>query len=37
MIKGLHHAAYRCRDSEETRKFYEDFLELPLAHTLHIG
>jgi len=24
-IKGLHHAAYRCRDSEETRHFYEDF------------
>ena len=35
MIKGLHHA-YRCRDSEETRKFYEDFLGLPLAHTLWI-
>jgi catechol 2,3-dioxygenase-like lactoylglutathione lyase family enzyme len=31
MIKGLHHNAYRCRDSEETRKFYEDFLGLPLA------
>lgn len=29
-IKGLHHNAYRCRDSEETRKFYEDFLGLPL-------
>ena len=37
MIKGLHHNAYRCRDSEETRKFYEDFLGLPLAHTLQIG
>ena len=37
MIKGLHHAAYRCRDSEETRKFYEDFLELPLVHTLRIA
>ena len=34
MIKGLHHNAYRCRDSEETRKFYEDFLGLPLAGTL---
>jgi catechol 2,3-dioxygenase-like lactoylglutathione lyase family enzyme len=34
MIKGLHHNAYRCRDSEETRKFYEDFLGLPLATTL---
>lgn len=33
-IKGLHHNAYRCRDSEETRKFYEDFLGLPLACTL---
>ena len=31
MIKGLHHNAYRCRDSEETRKFYEDFLGLELA------
>ena len=37
MIKGLHHNAYRCRDSEETRAFYEDFLGLPLAGTLAIG
>lgn len=37
MIKGLHHNAYRCRDSEATRKFYEDFLGLPLAGTLEIG
>lgn len=36
MIKGLHHAAYRCRNSEETRKFYEDFLELKFAHALKI-
>ncbi len=36
MIKGLHHAAYRCRDSEETRRFYEDFLGLRLAGTLEI-
>jgi catechol 2,3-dioxygenase-like lactoylglutathione lyase family enzyme len=36
MIKGLHHNAYRCRDSEETRRFYEDFLGLPLCHTLEI-
>ena len=36
MIKGLHHNAYRCRDSEATRKFYEDFLGLPLAETLKI-
>lgn len=31
MIKGLHHNAYRCRDSEETRAFYEELLGLPLA------
>ena len=37
MIKGLHHNAYRCRDSEETRRFYEDFLGLPLAGTLEIS
>ena len=36
MIKGLHHNAYRCRDSEETRKFYGDFLGLRLAHALEI-
>ena len=37
MLKKLHHNAYRCRDSEETRRFYEDFLGLPLAGTLEIG
>lgn len=37
MIKGLHHNAYRCRDSEETRKFYEDFLKLPLVGALDIS
>ena len=31
MIRKLHHAAWRCRDSEETRTFYEDFLGLALA------
>jgi catechol 2,3-dioxygenase-like lactoylglutathione lyase family enzyme len=36
MIRGLHHHAVRCRDSEETRKFYEDFLGLRLAETLEI-
>ena len=36
MIKGLHHNAYRCRDSEETRAFYEDFLGLPLTGALVI-
>jgi catechol 2,3-dioxygenase-like lactoylglutathione lyase family enzyme len=37
MIRKLHHNAYRCRDSEETRRFYQDFLGLPLAETLEIG
>src|SRR5471032_1319241 len=36
MIRKLHHNAYRCRDSEQTRRFYEDFLGLPLAGTLEI-
>ena len=36
MIKGLHHNAYRCRDSEETRKFYEEFLGLPLVNAFEI-
>lgn len=37
MIKGLHHNAYRCRDSEETRAFYEDFLGLPFVGALEIN
>jgi catechol 2,3-dioxygenase-like lactoylglutathione lyase family enzyme len=36
MIRKLHHNAYRCRDSEETRRFYEDFLGLPLVGTLEL-
>jgi len=36
MIKGLHHNAYRCRDSEETRRFYEDFLGLKLVNAFEI-
>ena len=36
MIKGLHHNAYRCRDSEQTRNFYEGFLGLPLSGSLEI-
>jgi catechol 2,3-dioxygenase-like lactoylglutathione lyase family enzyme len=36
MIKQLHHNAYRCRDSEETRAFYEDFLGLPLVGSLRL-
>ena len=37
MLKKLHHSAYRCADSESTRRFYEDFLGLPLAESLEIG
>ena len=33
-INGLHHFAWRCRDAEETRHFYEDLLELPLVHLI---
>ena len=37
MIRKLHHNAYRCSDSEATRRFYEDFLGLPLVEALEIG
>ncbi len=37
MLRKLHHMAYRCRDSEATRRFYEDFLGLPLSGALEIG
>jgi hypothetical protein len=33
-IHGLHHFAWRCRDGEETRRFYEDLLGLPLVHVI---
>jgi len=33
-ILKLHHYAYRCRDAEETRHFYEDILGLPLYHMI---
>jgi catechol 2,3-dioxygenase-like lactoylglutathione lyase family enzyme len=33
-IRGLHHFAWRCRDAEETRRFYEDLLGLPLTHII---
>jgi len=28
-LRGIHHSAYRCRDAEETRAFYEAVLGLP--------
>lgn len=33
-IHRFHHFAWRCRDAEETRKFYEDLLGLPLTHVI---
>ncbi|WP_434106192.1 VOC family protein [Paraburkholderia caffeinilytica] len=35
-IRGLHHFAWRCKDAEETRHFYEDILGLPLAHLIKL-
>ena len=32
--RGLHHFAWRCREAEETRHFYEDLLGLPLVHII---
>lgn len=36
-VRAFHHVAYRCRDSEETRRFYEDFVGLELAEAFEIG
>lgn len=33
-IQQLHHFAYKARDAEETRQFYEDILGLPLYHII---
>jgi catechol 2,3-dioxygenase-like lactoylglutathione lyase family enzyme len=33
-VQGLHHFAWRCRDAEETRHFYEDVLSMPLVHVI---
>lgn len=33
-LTGVHHTAFRCRDAEQTRWFYEDVLGLPLAAAL---
>ena len=33
-IKGLYHYSFPCRDGEETRKFYEDLLGLPLVNCM---
>lgn len=33
-VKGLYHYSFPCRDGEETRKFYEDLLGLPLVNCM---
>ena len=33
-VHGLHHFAWRCRDAEQTRQFYEDILGMPLVHVI---
>ena len=30
-VGAIHHFAWKCRDAEETRHFYEDILQLPLV------
>jgi len=34
-VQSLHHFAYRCRNADETRHFYEDILGMPLVHTVY--
>lgn len=36
-VRHLDHAAYRCRDTEETREFYEDILGLRLSAAVEIS
>ncbi|MFC7518065.1 VOC family protein [Herbaspirillum sp. GCM10030257] len=33
-VLGLHHFAWRCRDAEETRRFYEDLIGMRLVHVI---
>jgi catechol 2,3-dioxygenase-like lactoylglutathione lyase family enzyme len=33
-IRGVHHTAFRCRDAEQTRAFYEDVLGMSLKASL---
>jgi catechol 2,3-dioxygenase-like lactoylglutathione lyase family enzyme len=34
LVKKIHHQSYACWDSEETRRFYEDVLGMPLIATV---
>lgn len=36
MTNRLHHMAFRCRDTEETRAFYEEVIGLPLSAVLEL-
>lgn len=36
-VYGVHHAAYRCRNAEETCDFYEGVLGFPLVQALEIN
>lgn len=36
-VFGLDHSAHRCRDAEETRRFYEDIVGFPFAQALEIN
>ncbi len=33
-IKGLYHYSFPCRDGEETRKFYEELMGMPLVNCM---
>jgi catechol 2,3-dioxygenase-like lactoylglutathione lyase family enzyme len=33
-VKGLHHVAYRCKDAQETVKFYSELLDMPFRLAL---
>jgi catechol 2,3-dioxygenase-like lactoylglutathione lyase family enzyme len=37
MTNRLHHMAFRCRDTEETRAFYEEVIGLPMTGALALG
>lgn len=34
IVQSLHHVSHRCYDPEETRRFYEDFLQLEFSAAL---
>ena len=36
-VRGLHHMAFRCRDSEETRAFYEEVMGFPLVGAMDLS